>query len=75
MARRERAIIDPARAERKEARAISRARELKRMREREHGVSKAFGVCWRMVFAGSLARSGKSEVRAEGTVSASFPVN
>lgn len=23
----------------------------------------------------SLARSGKSEVRAEGTVSASFPVN
>lgn len=29
-----------------------------------------------MVFAaGSLARSGKSEVRAEGTVSASFPVN
>lgn len=42
--------------------------------ERGNDMSKAPAM--EMVFAASsLARSGKSEVRAEGTVSASFPVN
>jgi len=80
-----------ARVERKEARAISRSREPRerereggeRERERERVNERGNSVQlqgpeWRleMVFAaGSLARSGKSEVRAEETVSASFPVN
>jgi len=68
---------EPRERERERGRERERERERERVNERGNSVQLQ-GPEWRleMVFAaGSLARSGKSEVRAEETVSASFPVN